>query len=257
MASRSVTGALTELQTALDQARISEVTGTPRAIHRRARGAHHIELAHTTPDGSVASSIDVWVPPGVQWPPAAAAGSTVTVRGRWSVRRTTTPASIELTAISVTVHDTSPPAAPDTSPVIERQRSRTIPPVRTIGLICARSGVAGRTDFVGRLRQLAPQLRYDTRPAQLSGPGAVKAIVNSLRALDVDRTDLIVIVRGGGAATDLAVFDSRTLAAAIAATSTPVLVAVGHSTDRYLADDIAAYSAATPTSAAEIIGGWT
>ena len=80
--------------------------------------------------------------------------------------------------------------------------------------------------------------------------------MNSLRALDVDRTDLIVIVRGGGAATDLAVFDSRTLASAIAATATPVLVAVGHSTDRYLADDIAAYSAATPTAAAELIGGW-
>ena len=257
MASRNVTGALTELQAALDTARISEVTGTPRVIRRRRRGAHQIELAHATPDGSVASSIDVWVPPGVQWPPAAATGSTVTVRGRWTVRRTTTPASIELAAISVTVHDTSRPAAPDTSSVIERQPARINPPVRTIGLICARSGVAGRTDLVGRLRQLAPSLRYDTRPTLLAGPGAVTGIVNSLRALDVHRTDLIVIVRGGGAATDLAVFDSRTLAMAIAATSTPVLVGVGHSTDRFLADDIAAYSAATPTAAADLISKWT
>ena len=135
MASRNVTGALTSLQTALDSAPISEVTGVPRAIRRRHRGAHHVELAHTTPDGSVASSIDVWVPSGVTWPPAAATGSTVTVRGRWTVRRTTTPASIELTAISVTVHDTSPPAAPDTSTRIERQRGRVTTPVRTIGLI--------------------------------------------------------------------------------------------------------------------------
>jgi hypothetical protein len=168
-------------------------------------------------------------------------GSTVTVRGRWTVRRTTTPASVELTAVSVTVHDISPPAAPDTAPALVGQRARVTTPVRTLGLICARSGVAGRTDLVGRLRQIAPNLRYDTRPTQLAGPGAVIGIVNAIRALDVHRTDLIVIVRGGGAATDLAVFDSCTLAAAIAATATPVLVAVGHSTDRYLADDIAAY----------------
>jgi hypothetical protein len=68
MPSRNVTGALTALQDALDTARIAEVTGTPRAIRRHRRGAHHVELAHSTPDGSVASSIDVWVPSGVQWP---------------------------------------------------------------------------------------------------------------------------------------------------------------------------------------------
>ena len=143
------------------------------------------------------------------------------------------------------------------SPALVRQGARVTSPVTSLGLICARSGVAGRTDLVGRLRQLAPHLRYDTRPTLLAGPGAVTGIVNSLRALDVHRTDLIVIARGGGAATDLAVFDSRTLAAAIAATTTPVLVAVGHSTDRFLADDIAAYSAATPTAAADLISKWT
>lgn len=252
MTSRDVSGALSTLQAIFDHGPLVEVTGTAHTIGRYRRG-QRIELAQPTPDGSLTASINIWCPPAVTWPPTASAGSTVTIRGRWAIRRTTNPASIELTAIAVTVHDTpTGPVAAATNDTITPQGAVITTPVRVVGLICARTGIAGRTDYVGRLHQLAPHIRFDTRPATLAGPGAVTAIINSLRALDTPRTDLIAIIRGGGAPSDLATFNSRTLATAIAATTTPVLIAVGHSTDHHLADDIAAYSAPTPTAAAHL-----
>lgn len=62
--------------------------------------------------------------------------------------------------------------------------------------------------------------------------------------------DAVLLVRGGGATTDLAVFDDEALARAIAGTPVPVLTGIGHEIDRSVADEVAHTAHKTPTAAA-------
>lgn len=65
--------------------------------------------------------------------------------------------------------------------------------------------------------------------------------------------DVVVLVRGGGARTDLAAFDHERVARAIAGCPLPVLVGVGHEIDRSVADEVAHLSAKTPTATAALL----
>ena len=61
------------------------------------------------------------------------------------------------------------------------------------------------------------------------------------------------MVRGGGARTDLACFDTEVVALAIATCTVPVVTGVGHETDRSIADEVCYYAAKTPTAAAAFL----
>ena len=65
--------------------------------------------------------------------------------------------------------------------------------------------------------------------------------------------DCIVIIRGGGAQTDLDSFDAYGLAKLIAAAPLPVLTGIGHERDQTVADLVANTSLKTPTAVAEFI----
>jgi exodeoxyribonuclease VII large subunit len=80
----------------------------------------------------------------------------------------------------------------------------------------------------------------------------VPQIVEALRELDGDpAVDVIVVARGGGSVEDLLPFSDETLCRAIAASTTPVVSAVGHEPDNPLCDLVADMRAATPTDAAK------
>ena len=61
---------------------------------------------------------------------------------------------------------------------------------------------------------------------------------------------LIAVVRGGGARTDLAAFDSEVIARAIATSPLPVWSGIGHEVDRTIADEVAHRAFKTPTACA-------
>jgi exodeoxyribonuclease VII large subunit len=71
--------------------------------------------------------------------------------------------------------------------------------------------------------------------------------LDQLRSLDVDA---VCIVRGGGARTDLAVFDSEAIARAIANFPIPILTGIGHEIDTTVADLVAHRRCLTPTACA-------
>jgi exodeoxyribonuclease VII large subunit len=67
------------------------------------------------------------------------------------------------------------------------------------------------------------------------------------------RIDVLALVRGGGARTDLAAFDDEAVARAIAGCPVPVLTGVGHEIDTSIADEVAHTSAKTPTACAQML----
>lgn len=76
--------------------------------------------------------------------------------------------------------------------------------------------------------------------------GAITGLGERAGALGLDA---LVLARGGGSREDLAVFDGEALAHAIAASPLPVVCGLGHEDDTTIADLVADYRAATPTSA--------
>ncbi|MEZ5321298.1 MAG: exodeoxyribonuclease VII large subunit [Microthrixaceae bacterium] len=91
---------------------------------------------------------------------------------------------------------------------------------------------------------------YDTR---VQGPTAPDSLVRSLHRAVADGAQLVVIVRGGGARTDLAAFDDEQVARAIALCPVPVWTGLGHEIDRSVADELAHSSFKTPTAAAAAV----
>ena len=84
----------------------------------------------------------------------------------------------------------------------------------------------------------------------MEGPGAPEAIARAILRLAAEGSEVVAVVRGGGAAATLAAFDAEPVARAIARCAVPVVVAVGHASDRSVADVVAHTSVPTPTAAA-------
>jgi exodeoxyribonuclease VII large subunit len=124
------------------------------------------------------------------------------------------------------------------------------PPVPLrVGLVTA-SGSAAYADFVHELERSGFAFRVVHHDARVQGRDAEGSIALALAALDRHDLDVIALVRGGGARTDLAGFDGERVARAIAALGVPVHTGIGHETDRSIADEMAHTAHKTPTACA-------
>jgi exodeoxyribonuclease VII large subunit len=86
--------------------------------------------------------------------------------------------------------------------------------------------------------------------ARVQGLEADETVEAALWVAADAAVDVVCIVRGGGAQTDLAAFDTERIARAIAAAPMPVFVGIGHEIDRSIADEVAHSSFKTPTACA-------
>ncbi|MEM9464034.1 MAG: exodeoxyribonuclease VII large subunit [Actinomycetota bacterium] len=87
----------------------------------------------------------------------------------------------------------------------------------------------------------------------VQGTGAERTIAAAIGAAEQASVDLVLVVRGGGSKTDLAVFDHALVADAIAGAEIPVFTGIGHDIDRSIADEVAHTAHTTPTAAAQAI----
>ncbi len=133
---------------------------------------------------------------------------------------------------------------------LEAQQARVVPDVvRRLGLVSS-SGTAGRADVLNVLGSSPLAIEVVEAQAAMSGPSAPDQVARAIVALGAAAVELIVVARGGGAKSDLAFAESRQVAMAITGCPVAVWVALGHSTDRTLADRLAQRSLATPSAAA-------
>ncbi len=137
-------------------------------------------------------------------------------------------------------------------------RKRPIPFLpEVIGVVTSPSGAVIR-DILHRIEERFPR-RVILWPVQVQGEGAAEQIAAAIRGFSalapggpVPRPDVLIVARGGGSIEDLWAFNEEVVVRAAAASTIPLISAVGHETDTTLIDFAADRRAPTPTAAAEM-----
>lgn len=139
------------------------------------------------------------------------------------------------------------------------ERKKPLPPhpVR-VGVVTSPAGAAVR-DFLHVLRRRAPHITVFIAPVRVQGRGAASEIARAVAHFSeptrsgFPAVDVVVVTRGGGSLEDLWEFNEEVVARAIAASTVPVISAVGHEIDFTTSDLAADVRAPTPSAAAEIL----
>lgn len=118
-----------------------------------------------------------------------------------------------------------------------------------VGLVTSR-GSAAHADVLAELGASGFGFLVRDVDARTQGLDCGPSVVRALALLADADVDVVLLVRGGGARTDLAGFDTEVVARAIAAMPIPVLTGIGHEVDRSIADEVAYGAHKTPTAAA-------
>lgn len=123
--------------------------------------------------------------------------------------------------------------------------------------IISSPGAAGYGDFMDQLKNDEQRFVFYTKlfPAIMQGEQAESSIISALDKIysNIEMFDAVVIIRGGGATTDLACFDSYLLALNCAQFPLPILTGIGHQRDTSIVDMVAHKALKTPTAVAEFL----
>jgi exodeoxyribonuclease VII large subunit len=121
-----------------------------------------------------------------------------------------------------------------------------------VGLVTS-LGSAAHADVTRTLGASGYGFRVVECDTRVQGLDADRSVVAALAAVEAAGVDVVLLVRGGGARTDLAAFDGESVARAIAAAGVPVLTGIGHETDTSVADEVSWRRLPTPTAAATLL----
>lgn len=123
--------------------------------------------------------------------------------------------------------------------------------------VISSASAAGYGDFCDQLNGnlYGFNFRVQLFPAPMQGSKVEEGIISALNAIarDIDSWDVVVIIRGGGATSDLSCFDTYDLANNCAQFPLPVVTGIGHQRDDTLLDIVAHTRVKTPTAAAELL----
>lgn len=177
----------------------------------------------------------------------------------------------ELYGLSLTVHDIDPSytlgdQALNRAAIIKQleeegvlylNKELELPlPTNRIAVISSPTA-AGYEDFLDQLNNNPYGFVFYTKlfPAIMQGDRAEDSIIAALEKIYEyqDCFDVVVIIRGGGATSDLSSFDSYLLAASCAQFPLPIITGIGHERDDTVLDIVAHTRAKTPTAVAEFL----
>lgn len=116
---------------------------------------------------------------------------------------------------------------------------------------------AGYGDFCHQLQNNSRGFYFYTElfPALMQGDRVEESVLSALDKVNARLTefDVVVIIRGGGATSDLSGFDTYLLAASCAQFPLPIITGIGHERDDTVLDSVAHTRVKTPTAAAEFL----
>lgn len=123
---------------------------------------------------------------------------------------------------------------------------------RCVGVVTSPQAAALR-DVIRTVLRRDPRAHVIISPTPVQGRQACADIAAAIRRLDqLQKCDVILVVRGGGSVEDLWAFNEEAVARSIVDATTPIVTGVGHETDTTIADLVADRAASTPTAAAEL-----
>ena len=133
----------------------------------------------------------------------------------------------------------------------------------SLPLFCQRIAVissetaAGYGDFCNQLSDNPYGFKFQTQlfPATMQGEGIERSIIEALNSINAvcDDYDAVVIIRGGGATSDMAGFDTLALAENVANFPIPIITGIGHDRDESILDMVSHTRVKTPTAAAAFL----
>jgi len=143
----------------------------------------------------------------------------------------------------------------DSEGLFADERKRQLPRIPRHIAVISSTQAAGYADFIKILQDRWGGVKIDVAHTLVQGSDAPDQIINAINYFNQLEVlpEVLVIVRGGGSADDLAAFNDELLVRAIASSRIPTLVGVGHEIDMSLADLVADVRAATPSNAAQIL----
>lgn len=139
--------------------------------------------------------------------------------------------------------------------VFDMQRMLSLPTLTRRLAVVSAAEAAGYSDFVHQLEESSYSFVATLFPAVMQGDRAaasIRAALDSIGATE-EEFDAVVIIRGGGATTDLTCFDDYALAALCAQFPLPILTGIGHTRDVSVLDMVAFQALKTPTAVAAFL----
>lgn len=148
--------------------------------------------------------------------------------------------------------------------VFDLQRELSLPLFCQNIAVISSATAAGYGDFCNQLADSPFAFRTQLFPAIMQGEGVEQSIIAALeriyRAHEANETnranesfDCVVIIRGGGATSDLSGFDTLALAENVANFPIPIITGIGHERDECILDMISHTRVKTPTAAAAFL----
>ena len=141
--------------------------------------------------------------------------------------------------------------------VFELQKELVLPQFAQRIAVISNENAAGYGDFCHQLADNPQQLKFYTRlfPAVMQGEGVEESIIGALNSINenIEKFDAVVIIRGGGATSDLSGFDTLRLAENVANFPIPIITGIGHDRDESIVDMVAHTKVKTPTAAAALL----
>lgn len=140
------------------------------------------------------------------------------------------------------------------SGVIDDNKTLELPYILKRIAVISSASAAGYGDFVNQLNTNPMGYAFDITlyQAMMQGGKVEETVTDALEhILDSGIAyDIVVLIRGGGASSDLSDFDNYNLALACAQYPIPIMVGIGHERDETVLDFVAAVRVKTPTAAA-------
>lgn len=141
--------------------------------------------------------------------------------------------------------------------VFDLQKELALPMFCQRIAVVSSASAAGYGDFCNQLADNPCGLVFRTGlfPATMQGEGVERSVIDALDSIyaDCDNWDCVVIIRGGGATSDLSGFDTLALAENVANFPLPVITGIGHDRDESVLDMVSHLRVKTPTAAAAFL----
>lgn len=139
--------------------------------------------------------------------------------------------------------------------LFDLSRKRTTPEYPNKIALVTSAESAAYADFIKITKARWPYVKIDVFDTLVQGENAASSLVSAINMANAmaDIADVMVVIRGGGSADDLAAFNDERVVRAIAASRIPTLVAIGHEVDESLSELVADSRASTPSNAAELL----